>query len=249
MTSSPVPAIFPLSSIITDLSGSLPVHQAAVSSPSIHPTMFAVQNYGKYMVDGGQLGISAQGTAPYTIPQMSTNQVRIGISKYNSNSSSDKNTVTSYVDITPFGTWMYNSGAISDGKYLMEISIGADTFQYDIEVYHEPLAASLIFRILPYVLIILNFLCLSSKRKTTTKTRRNLTILLLVLNFFYILAFIVCAAIYKVFYTWRFLLTLIIVIQCIYYFNISRKQQQQQRHRPPPRREQQQQGFGTYRVS
>jgi len=207
--------------------------------------MFAVQNYGKYMVDGGQLGISAQGTAPYTTPQMSTNQVRIGISKYNSNSSSDKDTVTSYVDITPFGTWAYKSGAISDGKYLVEISIGADTFQYDIEIYHEPLAVRLLFRILPYVLIILNYLCLSSKRKTTTKTRRNLTILLLVLNFFYILAFIVCAAIYKVFYTWRFLLTLIIVIQCIYYyFNISRKQQ-----RPRQRREQQQRGFGTYPVS
>ena len=219
MTSSPVPAIFPLSSIITDLSGSLPVHQAAVSSPSIHPTTFAVQNYGKYMVDGGQLGISAQGTAPYTTPQMSTNQVRIGISKYNSNSSSDKDTVTSYVDITPFGTWAYNSGAISDGKYLVEISIGADTFQYDIEIYHEPLAVRLLFRILPYVLIVLNTLCLSS---TPTPMTWNLRILL-VLNVGYILAYIVCAAIYKVFYTWRLVLIILIVIQWILYFKNQRR--------------------------
>jgi len=130
------------------------------SNPSPYPYAIIISKCTKYVVDTKigvhRFGISIEGTAPYTTPQISTNTLSITI--YNKKTGKQPLPIQT-VPIHPDGTWTLSTGIVPDATYIIQASVGINSnipiqnAETTIKIYREKGYIGWIFVFLPLILL------------------------------------------------------------------------------------------------
>lgn len=164
------------------------------SNPNIpNPYAIIISKCTKYVVDTKngvhRFGISIEGTAPYTTPQISTNTLSITIYNKKTGKQPLSNQI---VPIQPDGTWTLSTGIVPDATYIIQASVGINSnipiqnAETTIKIYREKGYIGWIFVFLPLILLFAPLFIKGNKGK----------VVLTYIEIVYFISFIVVVSIY-----------------------------------------------------